>query len=145
MSTITRLYLQAMVTKKTSDLPFVGSGVATDVVLGAGDSAGASPSEVATLVIHVAAFDGTRARLQVTDSADNFSSDKLAAFVAHIQGKLGQAGVDGAAVGGDQVIRVPWYDIVDARFGVTSSKMRVELVAVAGETVGIKYESWIEY
>lgn len=132
MSTITRLALQAMVSKTAT---FDGTGVDTSVVLGAGDSAGAAPSKVATLVIHVESFTGNRAILQVTDSADNFSSDIVAIYCAHIQGALGSTA--------DEVIRIPWYDIPAARFGVTSSKMRVSVTSIDSGT--LKYEAWIEY
>lgn len=132
MSTITRLALQAMVSKTAI---FAGAGVATDVVLGSGDSASATPSKVATLCIHVESFTGNYAIIQVADSADNFSSDTVAVVAQHIHGAI--------AAANDRVIRIPWYDIPAARFGVTSSKMKVSVTAIDSGT--LKYEAWIEY
>ncbi len=133
MSTITRLALQALVSKTAI---FAGAGVAVDTVLADGGSAGSTPSNVATLCIHVESFTAANtAIIQVADSADNFSSDIVAIAVVHIQG--------GLATGNDRVIRIPWYDIPAARFGVTSAKMKVSVTAISGGT--LKYEAWVEY
>ena len=133
MSTITRLPLQAMVGKNTT---FDGAGVDVTVVVPTGGSAGSSPSQIATLVVHIESFDADDvAIIQVTDTADNFATDKVAVAVEHIVG--------GLAAANDRVIRIPWYDMPAARYGVTSAKMRVSVTSISGGT--LRYEAWIEY
>jgi hypothetical protein len=121
MSTITRTYLQALVSKTAT---FAGSSV---------DVSGLSTN--ATLVIRVQSFDAANtARIQVTDSADGFSSDIVAVTVQHIQG--------GETASADLVFRIPWYDIPDARFGVSSAHMKAQVTSISGGT--LTYEVWIE-
>lgn len=121
MSTIVRTVLQALVSKTGT---FSGSSVAV-----------AALNTNATLVIRVQSFDAAQtAIIQVTDSADSFSSDTVAVVAQHIQG--------GVAAANDLVFRIPWYDIPAARFGVTSAAMKVQVTSISGGT--LQYEAWIE-
>lgn len=122
MSTIVRTVLQALVSKTAT---FAGASV---------DVSGLTPQN-ATLVIHVQSFDAAQtARIQVTDSADGFSSDIVAVYVQHVQG--------GETSSADLVFRIPWYNIPDARFGVSSAHMKVSVTSISGGT--LQYEAWIE-
>jgi hypothetical protein len=123
MAGMTKVTIQALVAKTTT---FTGTGVAIDTV----------PAKQATLVIHVQDLDlGQTARLLIEDSVDNFSSDKLAVHVVHVNGGFDKTN--------DKVVRLPWYDIPDVRFGATSAKMRLSVTAISGGT--LDYEAWIEY
>ncbi len=121
MSTIVHTVLQAMVSKTAA---FAGAGVDVSAL-----------GTNATLCIHVESFDAAQtAIITVTDTADNFSSDIVVIVSQHIQG--------GLSATSDQVVRIPWYDIPAARFGVTSAKMKVSVASISGGT--LKYEAWIE-
>ena len=144
---MSRITLQSLVTKTGA---FTGTGVAVSSIpltLNGG-------TLFQTLVIHVGSIDpSSTARLVVWDSVDNFDADITPVYVAHIYGGLGQEDANEnplTPIGGDRVIRVSSYDIPDARFGVSSAKMRVDLVSIdqaLGGTLssGIQYEAWIDY
>lgn len=130
---MTRLFLQTVVSKIGT---FTGTGVDVSVVLPTGGSAGASPSQVATLCVHIVSLDaGQTARIQITDSTDSFASDIVGVAVVQVQG--------GETLAADRTMRFSWYDIPDARFGVTSAKMRADVTRITGGT--LTYEVWIEY
>jgi hypothetical protein len=119
----------------------------------------------ATLCIHVGYLDpGITASLALQQYVGVSTFAATPVFVAHFLGALGAqvyplnsdgsdtcSGAAASVLGAtDQVVRIPWYDIRDAQFGVANAQMRLDLVGIhtsTGYTTNhsIEYEAWLEY
>ncbi len=122
MGIVLRVNVQSVVSKTA---PFTGATI---------DVSEVNPG-LSSVSFHVLSFDSNQtARLQLSDSLDNFVSDDVALHVVNIQGGLTRSN--------DLVVKLPWWDIPGARWGVTDAKMRVSLTNISGGT--LTYEAWID-
>ncbi len=122
MGIVLRVNMQSVVSKTA---PFTGAAI---------DVSDVNPG-LSSFVFHVLSLDSNQtARLQISDSLDDFASDNVALYVMNIQGGLSRSS--------DLVVKLPWWDIPGARWGVTNAKMRVSLTNISGGT--ITYEAWID-
>jgi hypothetical protein len=114
--------LQALVSKSAT---FAGSGV--DVSGITGDW---------TLKIQVASLTaGKNVRFQFTDSADNFSSDKVAGPTSSFAGEI--------TASADHVRSWKKQDFPHLRMGVASAKLRLEVSGIDSAAT-VSYSAWIE-
>jgi hypothetical protein len=108
-------------------------------------ASGSAPAAVTSAVpVHVEHFEGGFGLQPYPTNADGTETCAGAA-----------SGAGGGPQGGNQdyVIRVPWYDIPDARFGAgtsggsNSAWYAVQFLSKNGTTLtnGIKFEAWLEY
>jgi hypothetical protein len=127
------------------------------------------PQDQVTFVLHVASLDPNivaRFMLSQYVGSSSYTADPL--WVGHVQGAVGASGygastdtgsaylATGAGIGGDVIIRIPWYDIPGTSFQTANAKIRLDVLAlstvyIAGTTTGasvvngVYYEAWIEY
>ena len=146
MSTITRLYLTTcsaasggvpgLLTKSSA---YAGETPVTadSSVIPVSGVAGSVPEPTSvTLCIHVGYCDPN-----TTASLGLYVGPTGALVPVHIEHITG-----GISASADEVVRIPWYDMADAQFGVATMLATLKLVGFHGTPVtGISYEAWLEF
>lgn len=94
-----------------------------------------------TLVLEIVALTtGASARIQFTDSTDNFVDDITAGPTVSVEGPVGPTtGVN------PSVLRLSWTSaqFPSLRIGVAGAKLRLDLTLLTGENPSITYQAYV--